>query len=403
MPSNGPVPDSVTASGVKALFNANWGPHNDVSVPVVTGVSCGGATFVCKQAVPLSAVAVASTINVSANFTTSFLGIIGQSQIKLSVTANASDNIPVYMTFYLLLDNTPSMGIASTTAGIQTMVNNTPDQCAFACHDLSNNNNYYNLAHQLGVVTRINNVALAAKNLLQTAQSTETSNGIPNEFSVAIYDFGAAASDPTASSYTGFTQVYPSQLGATSTDLSSAGSAAAAIDLMTVPNSSAYNDEDTSLNDPLNFAAANLTSSGTGLSSSSSQPVIFFVSDGVTDDCNSAVANTGDGTCRSIVPVDTTACTTLKNNGVKVAVLYTTYLPLPTNPYWQQHIAQKLQSWFAPWTQPSPPNPAADTIANNMSSCASPGLYFEVNSNGDINAAMQALFEKVVASVKITG
>ena len=283
------------------------------------------------------------------------------------------------------------------------MVNNTPDKCAFACHDLSNGNNYYNLAHQLGVATRINNVALAAKNLLQTAQSTETSNGIPNEFSVAIYDFGAAASDPTSSSYTGFSQVYPSQTGVTSTDLSSAATAAAAIDLMTVPNGSAYNDEDTNLNDPLNFAAANLTSSGTGTSANSSQPVIFFVSDGVTDTCNAAAANTGDGTCRSIVPINTAACTTLKNHGIKVAVLYTTYLPLPTNGYWQQHIAQNLQSWYAPWTQPSPPNPAADTIANNMNACASPGLYFEVNSDGDINAAMQALFEKVVASVKITG
>jgi hypothetical protein len=37
-----------------------------------------------------------------------------------------------------------------------------------------------------------------------------------------------------------------------------------------------------------------------------------------------------------------------------------------------------------------------------MQACASPGLYFKVDASGDINAAMNALFEAVVASVKIT-
>ena len=383
--SSGSVPDSVTQPNTTAIFNANWGSASDTTSPTISGASCGGTTLVCKQTTPLSAVTVNSVVNASATYTPYFASFLGASSVKLFATAHASDNIPVYMTFYMLLDNTPSMGIAATTAGITTMVNNTPDQCAFACHDTTNSNNYYNLAKQLGVNTRIYDVAQAASNLLNTAQSTETSNGIANEFSVAVYDFGAAATDPTSSSYTGYNQVYPTQFGTVTSNLQAAGTATAGIDLMTVQGQDQFNDEDTSLASPLNFAAQNLTATGTGTSASSPQSVLFFVSDGVNDTYNCAYSD--GSSCRQITPLDTTPCTTLKNNGIKIAVLYTTYLPLTTNSFWT--------SWVKPFTQPT------DQAAVNMQACASPGLYFEVNSNQDINAAMQALFEKVVASVTI--
>ena len=389
MTSTGPVPDSVTSASTQALFNANWNNPKDTTTPVITGYACSTppqvSTLVCKQTTPLSALTVNSALTATATLTPSFLGLVGQKTIKLTASAHASDNIPVYMNFYLLLDNTPSMGIAATTAGIQTMVNSTTDQCAFACHDLSNSNNYYNLAKQLGVNTRIYNVAQAASNLLKTAQNTETANGIANEFSTAVYDFGATATDPTASTYVGYNQVYPTQAGTVTTNLSGAATAAAGIDLMTVQGQNQFNDIDTNLGDPLNFAAQNLTASGNGTSASAPQQVLFFVSDGVNDAYNCSYNN--GNSCRQITPLDPTPCTTLKKNGIKIAVLYTTYLPLPTNSFWT--------SWVQPYTTPT------DQVAANMQSCASPGLYFEVNSSQDINAAMHALFEKVVASVKI--
>jgi hypothetical protein len=53
-------------------------------------------------------------------------------------------------------------------------------------------------------------------------------------------------------------------------------------------------------------------------------------------------------------------------------VLYTTYLPLPTN------------AWYNTYTfQPN--------IGPNLESCASPGLYFQVSTDQDISAAMIAL------------
>jgi hypothetical protein len=68
-----------------------------------------------------------------------------------------------------------------------------------------------------------------------------------------------------------------------------------------------------------------------------------------------------------------------------IAVLYTTYLPLPTNSWYN--------SWIAPFQS---------QIATNMESCASPGLYFSITTDGDITAAMQALFQLAVATARLT-
>ncbi|WP_213030081.1 hypothetical protein, partial [Acinetobacter baumannii] len=73
--------------------------------------------------------------------------------------------------------------------------------------------------------------------------------------------------------------------------------------------------------------------------------------------------------CQS--PINPALCTTIKNRGIKIAVLYTTYLQLPTNWWYMQ--------WIDPFnTGPYGPSPNSE-IAKNMASCASTGLYFEVS------------------------
>ena len=90
--------------------------------------------------------------------------------------------------FHLLLDNTPSMGVGATMADINTLVANTPDKCAFACHDLSATpNDYYGLAKKLGVTMRIDVVRSATEKLMDTAKATQTVDG---QYRAAIYTFG---------------------------------------------------------------------------------------------------------------------------------------------------------------------------------------------------------------------
>jgi hypothetical protein len=68
-----------------------------------------------------------------------------------------------------------------------------------------------------------------------------------------------------------------------------------------------------------------------------------------------------------------------------IAVLYTAYLPLPTN------------SWYNSWI-----SPFQSQISTNMQNCASPGLFFSVTTDGDITAAMQALFQQAIAAARLS-
>ena len=83
------------------------------------------------------------------------------------------------------------------------------------------------------------------------------------------------------------------------------------------------------------------------------------------------------------------------DRGIKIAVLYTTYLALPTNNWYN--------SWIAPFNVgPYGPSPNSQ-IATSMQNCASPGFYFEVSPTQGISDAMNTLFQKAVADARISG
>jgi hypothetical protein len=78
-------------------------------------------------------------------------------------------------------------------------------------------------------------------------------------------------------------------------------------------------------------------------------------------------------------------CTAIKNRGIRIAVLYTEYLPLPTNTWYENFDGTGAGiSSFQP------------QIAQQLQNCASPGLYYEVETGGDITAALNSLFQTAV-------
>lgn len=331
-----------------------------------------------------------AVVTYTAEVPTAFMGIVGLTNIKITGSSTAASAIPAYIDFYLLLDNTPSMGVGATPADVATMVANTPDQCAFACHELDiSPNDYYGLAKKLGVTTRIDVVRSATQQLMDTANVTQT---VPNQFRAAIYTFGASAASA------GLTKIF-----SLSSSLSSAKTAAAAIDLMTVPYQNYASDTDTDFDSVLPAIDSLIAAPGDGTSPSSPQKILFFVSDGVAD-ANTAVCSqpttpgqdpqTGQKYTRCQQPLNVSWCTAMKARGVKIAVLYTTYLALPTNGWYM--------SWIDPFNK-GPYGPSINSqIAKNMESCASPGFYFEVSPTDGISQAMTALFQKVVTSARIT-
>ena len=331
---------------------------------------------------------VTSTMQFTAQVPTAFMGLFGKTTMAISGTSKASNSLPLYADFYLLLDNTPSMGVGATTADINTMVNATQNNssdasCAFACHDLSKYpNDYYSLAKSLGVTMRIDVLRTATQQLMDTAKTTAAYS---NQFRMAIYTFGSSASNAGLTTIQSLT-----------TNLTTAKSSAASIDLMTVPYQNYADDTDTNFGDVLTDMDSAIPNPGSGTSSSSPQKYLFFVSDGVADrvngnpGCSQPVTNgsdpqTGKNYVRCQEPLDVSMCTKMKDRGIKIAVLYTTYLALPTN--------QWYNNWIAPFSS---------QIAANMQSCASPGLYFEVSPSQGISDAMNALFQKVVAEAHLT-
>ena len=334
-----------------------------------------------------------AVLKYTATMPTAVMKVVGRPTMTLQGSSTAAQNNPTYMNFYMLLDNTPSMGLAATPTDQTNLINATASRahdpsCAFACHttsglDAAGLSDYYTVAKQIGVSTRIDLVRLATQQLMATAQSP-TIQQVPNQFQMAIGTFG--------------TTCQPAQQLTLLTGLTTpqnAASAAAGVDLMTIQYQNYLNDQCTDFNSALTQANAYIPSSGTGAGASSANPqnVLFMVTDGVNDSYNpssctinpTAPSSSTDPHDRCQEPINTSYCQAIKNKGIQIAVLYTTYLPVPND------------SWYMTWI-----NPFSSSISTNMKACASPGFYFEVNSSQSINTAMTALFTTVVRQARLT-
>ena len=99
---------------------------------------------------------------------------------------------------------------------------------------------------------------------------------------------------------------------------------------------------------------AKIPASGSGLSSDDPPKVVFLVTDGVSDTVASthpdtvAGASSFPGGDRLIEAFNPTLCAAMKARGVKMAVIYTTFQPLPTNTFYTH--------WVQPWQDEINPN-----------------------------------------------
>jgi Flp pilus assembly protein TadG len=354
------------------VFNSEAGNLKNVTVnaPTVT--------------VTDSATGRTAVVNYEATKPNLFMGLLGIPTTTITGTSSAAAGLSVNINFYLLLDNSPSMNIAATTAGINTMVANTSAQggCAFACHEsnpsadnLGNpgGEDNYTLASKLGVVTRMENLASATQSLMTTASSVEGSD--TTQYQMAIYTFNGSGLNT---------------IQALTSNLATAQASAANINVLEVydnnwlTKTNNNSDTDTDFESAMSAINGIMPNPGLGTPSSTPQEVLFIVSDGVDDEVASSCSQELDGN-RCQAPFNTTWCTTVKNRGIQIAVLYTDYLPLPTN------------SWYNDWIAPF-----QNQISPNMESCASPGMFFSVTTDGDITAAMQTLFAQAISTARLT-
>jgi Flp pilus assembly protein TadG len=319
------------------------------------------------------------TVNYSATSNNVFGGLLGSGTFPITGSSTATSSTSPKIDFHLLLDTSPSMEIAATTAGINTMVANTSAQggCAFGCHETSPANDNlgnplgednYALARSLGVTLRIDMVNQATQNLMTYATNTEAQNN--TTYRAAIYTM-----DYSQNTLTGITS------------LASAQAAAANISPVTVYDNNCLtktncnSDEDSYLDTGLSYVNGIMPAPGNGSNTAGDTPqeVLFIVSDGVNDELINGN--------RSYSAINTYAnwCSTIKSRGIRIAFLYLTYNPLPTNSWYNTYVA-----------------PFQSQVATNAQNCASAGLYFQVNTDGDISAAMTTLFQKAVATARLS-
>ena len=327
--------------------------------------------------------------------------------------------------FYLLLDDSPSMAIGATSNDIKTLIANTQKQidstgskgCGFACHqtnpaadNLGNpggaNQDNYALARSLSLTLRIDLVSQAVQSLMNTAY--QISNINRNTYGVAIYtfDYQLNSSSPVfaPSGKPGVVQTPVTPASTTSYTVQTIQSAASSIQVLPVyknnwlTSSNNNSDADTSIAGALSGLNKIMPNpgNGTNVANDTPQEVVFLVTDGVedvnistdpyTNSCNKTLSGK-----RCQQPLDPTICTTIKNRNIRIAVLYTQY---------DDSALNNTNAWYDTWVHPY--NGTSSQIETNLQSCASPGLYTEVQTGGDITGALQALFLKVASDPRLT-
>jgi len=356
----------------------------------ITGLTGIAPTVTISQ----NGLARTATVTFAANSANSFPNVLGQTSWPLSGSATANSTAAPNIDFYMMLDNSPSMAIAATTAGINKMIANTPQQgggagCAFACHQSSPNSgdtpgnpngwDNYRLAQSLGVVTRIQNLATATQSLTSTASTLAAQTN--SAFRMGVYTFTSGNTGSALNTVQSLTS-----------NLTLAGTAASGVDVLEVCKGnyiscSTYDDSTNT-----DFAAAltgmnsTMSTPGTGATGSSPQAILFIVTDGVEDKKANSCAYTMinlSGFNRCIQPFDISKCTTIKARGIQIAILYTQYYPLGADSFYQQYVA-----------------PFQSSIGTNLQNCASSGLYFAVTTDSDITSALTTMFNSAVQSVE---
>ena len=276
-----------------------------------------------------------------------------------TVGGNSRASVPFpFIDFYLMLDNSPSMGIGATVPDMEKMKAKTG--CAFACHEAYAADGlgptYAPVKKkQIDAKLRIDVVREATQKLLDRAIDDQDSR---SQFRIGIYTFNMAMQE----------------IAPVSSNLSSVKEAAKNIQLVPFPSPGHNDYRYTNFSGLLPYVGY-LPTGGAGASAATPKRVLFLVSDGVADEHSSP----------RVKPVPIELCNKIKNEKkFLIAALYTTYHPLPGNEAYEAEVA-----------------PIASKIGPAMQACASPGLFFEVAPNQGIAEAMQILFQKAVGEARL--
>jgi Flp pilus assembly protein TadG len=350
-------------------------------------------------------------------------GVFAPQTTYVEGSSTATAGMPPNIDFYLLLDNSPSMSLPADQNGINLMIDLTSAQagCAFACHQASTGNSdtagnpYYNpnnaaqactgpagggqnpgcvqmdnyaLARANSITLRLDELTAAIGDLMQTAKNSQIGSLPP------VYRFSVNSMD---SSYTiGFTNVMAQTADYISGWASAAGNFAVmemfsndkscvpvTVNNVTTCTQGSTPDVATNYDDSLSNLNALLPVAGQGTNQPGDTPqeILFFVTDGVEDENSGGIRliqQINAGTAHNY-------CADIKSRGIKIAILYTEYLPVPVNSFYVGNV-----------------EPFQPQIGPALKDCASSGLFYDAEIGADLGKALSTLFQAAVQSATLT-
>ena len=248
---------------------------------------------------------------------------------------------------------------------------------------------------------RADAVGYAVTSLLSTASTTESNDGISNQFQVGLFPFiqnlCTASANSSNSCSVGLTS---SLTGSTITNF-----AQQLANLLDTGQNATLGSGGTHFENALSSMNSFITSVGTGASSSNALPYVFIVTDGSQDYQTQSGGNWGsqNWTATSAVPYQNSAtiippntvtskdyCTTIKNRGITIAILYIPY-----------ETIQNANAGFAN-NEDGYANANIANIPAALQACASTNFFYTASTPADIQNALLAMFEQAVSTAHIT-
>ena len=374
--TNSAIADAKTRAA--ALFNAHAQQSNLKTWTVAVTVTRTGQSLTAK-------------VDYSVTSQNAFGKIFGQPQFKATGSATSAASLPSYSDVYLALDVSGSMGIASNNdemiklfqaKGKRTDGTKLQTSCVFGCHTVETDKgwseSFSSVASRLNIRLRIDVLRDAVLDMITTAESDADAAPI---YRLGIYTLGATADASTWAL---------NQLSGLTNNFNSLRAVAKTIDIATPPLT-APQKQNTYINEQLAYAAPMLPQSYDGSSQAKSKKYIFIITDGARDVPSSFGSCTAiDDRC--VNSINSSVCKSFKDKGITVAVLYTTYIPVLSDP---AIASSGLEYWYK---RQMVDTGAYAKIAPALKDCASPGWFFEASDDEAITKAMADMFAQTTAA-----
>jgi Flp pilus assembly protein TadG len=417
----------------------------------VSGLTAGATQVTVAVSVGATPLTRNVQVSYSSSVNTIFAQVLGMTALQVSGVSAASAQAPPNIDFYVLLDNSPSMALPATSAGIAQMqtltTNETKAQgagtggCAFACHQASTNNtdsagnpcadgtapslsspppstasgtyycatkhgaqiDNYALARANNITLRLDELNSGMSTLLQTALTTSQSSlfATPPKYRFSVYSMdslwsiGLTQVMALTSSYTSGWTTASANFGVMemySNNNDCANSACSSS--TTTPGGDVATNYDNALGDLSETSYIPNPGNGTNQPSDTPQEVLFIVTDGVEDEQSGA--RRFEETMNDLAGDPSGSP---YGNGVGTnwcAEIKNRGIKIAI--LYTDYLAVTANSWYVNHIQPFQPE-----IGAALQQCASPGLFYDAGLDAtNLGQDLAALFAAVTQSGHLT-